>query len=75
MVMKKKMTTYNRLHGSPYDRGDSDAYYGRKPNPHAWLDGLGREVLPKEMLTDSQVAEYYLGYDENPSGSKDWGYE
>lgn len=60
-------------HGSPYDRGDSDAYYGRPDRPHKWLDGLGKDRVTK--LTDSEIAEYYRGYNENPSGQKDWGYD
>lgn len=62
----------NRGHGSPYDRGDSDAYYGRPPRPHKWVDGLGTKRV--EKLSDSEIAEYNLGYDENLSGSKDWGH-
>lgn len=59
-------------HGTPYDRGDSDAHYGRRPRPHKWEvgDPLGRvEVLD---LTEAEVADYHRGYDENPSGRKEW---
>lgn len=66
-------TDFDRSHGSPYDRGDSDAYYGRGrfAKPHKWLDRLGREEV---LLTDlEEIRQYYLGFDENPSGQKDWG--
>ena len=36
---------YDQTHGSPYDRGHSDAYYRRPRNPHKWVDGdHGQEV-------------------------------
>lgn len=57
--------------GSPYDRGDSDAYYGRRFRPHKRLDGLGRREATN--LTEAEIAEYARGYEENPSGQKDWG--
>lgn len=59
-----------RGHGSPYDRGDSDAYYGRPFRPHKWLDGMGRHEVTD--LTEDEIREYALGNDENPSGLKDW---
>ena len=31
------MPKYDTSHGSPYDRGRADAYYGRQLNPHLWL--------------------------------------
>lgn len=65
--------TNTHKHGSPYDRGDSDAYYGRPPRPHKWLDDLGRSVVRIDKLSDSEIAEYYRGYEENPSDQKDWG--
>ena len=56
-------------HGSPRDRGGSDAYYGRPPRPHKWLDGIGREEI---ILRDpAEVAEYQAGYDAEPD-RKDW---
>lgn len=57
-------------HGSPYDRGDSDAHYGRRPSPHKWTgkDSRSRD----DNLTEAEAAEYWRGYDENPSDKKDW---
>lgn len=54
---------------TPYQRGDSDAYYGRRPVPHKWLDDLGRR---DETLTTDEIREYRRGYEENPSDRKDW---
>jgi len=57
-----------------YDRGDSDAYYGRSwEKPRIWLDSLGREV--DHNLTEDERKAYWNGYEDNPSGQKDWGYD
>lgn len=60
----------NRGHGSPYDRGSADAYYGRPPRPHKWTDGLGRAEVTD--LTADEVKEYHAGYDQEED-RKDWG--
>lgn len=56
---------------TPYDRGDSDAYYGRPPNPHKW-DGESPWTTNRN-LTPEEVVEYWRGFDENPSDRKDYG--
>lgn len=56
---KKK---YTRKHGSPYDRGSADRYYGRAKRPHKWLDACGWK---EELLTDPEEIEAYnAGYEE-----------
>lgn len=45
-------------HGSPYDRGAADSYYGRKAQPHK----LNQEGERVEQLTAAEIAEYYKGY-------------
>ncbi len=57
-------------HGSLYDRGSADSYYGRAPNPH--YGGVGGESGPRVEVTDHvSVAEYMRGYDDNEAvGSK-----
>lgn len=60
-------------HGDPYDRGDSDAYYRRSPTPHKWTFPVDWRHERVEDLTPEEVREYWRGYEENPSGSKDWG--
>lgn len=57
----------NRDHGSLYDRGGADSYYGRKMTPHYYV-GSSRVT----DLTDEQIAEYRAGYVEN-TDLKDWG--
>ncbi len=57
-------------HGSLYDRGSADSYYGRAPNPH--YGGVGGDSGPRVAVTDPEsVAEYMAGYNDNEtSGSK-----
>lgn len=45
-------------HGSPYDRGAADSYYGRVAQPHK----LSSEGERQEQLTAAEIAEYYKGY-------------
>lgn len=55
---------FNRSHGSLYDRGSADSYYGRWPEPHYWPEGTGHGVKVTE-LNAAEVAEYMAGYDYN----------
>ena len=57
-------------HGSLYDRGASDSYYGRNPKPH--YGGVGGGSGPTVPVTDeASVAEYLAGYQDNEqSGAK-----
>jgi hypothetical protein len=61
----------DRGHGSPWDRGHSDAYYGRSKNPHFYMAG----AYEGERITDltlAEKAEYEMGYEECDD-RKDWG--
>ena len=51
-----------RTHGCPYDRGSADAYYGREPKPHYWLNGNGRNGGTVYELTYEQQEAYAQGY-------------
>lgn len=65
---------YPDWHGSPYDRGTADSYYGRGRNPHYYPEGTynGQEVTD---LTPEELEAYNAGYDDNESSGdkKDWG--
>jgi hypothetical protein len=51
-------------HGSLYDRGSADSYYGRRRGPH--YGGVGGDSGPRvEVSDESSVAEYNAGYDYN----------
>lgn len=59
-------------HGSPADRGSSDAYYGRPPRPHWHPSGayIG-ERIDRDDMTPEQIKEYHKGYD-NQIDRKEW---
>jgi hypothetical protein len=59
--------TYDRSHGSPFDRGSSDYYYWRSPNPHKWLDSMGANRV--ELTDAEEIAAYAAGY----AWGEDWG--
>jgi hypothetical protein len=62
-----------RRHGSPYDRGSADRYYGREFSPH-FFEGSSyssKRILRSEM-TPEQVMDYQKGWDEE-TDRKDWG--
>ena len=53
-------------------RGSADRYYGRYPEPHIWLDTIGRNVVPEEDMTESEIEAYMEGW-RNEEDRKDWG--
>jgi hypothetical protein len=61
-------------HGSLFDRGSADSYYGRAPDPH--YGGVGGDSgIRVKVMYDEAVAEYMAGYDYNEEfgSKKDWG--
>jgi hypothetical protein len=52
----------NQDHGSPFDRGGADKFYGRERDPHFYPEGSynGEKIT---QLTNRQIAEYNFGYD------------
>lgn len=65
---------FNReAHGSLYDRGSADSYYGRYPEPH--YGGVGGNSGPRVAVSDqASVDEYMRGYDYNEKhgDKKEW---
>ena len=60
-------------HGSLYDRGSADSYYGRPQSPH--YGGVGGESGRRVEVTDAKsVAEYLAGYEynERSGDKKEW---
>lgn len=51
--------TYNKRHGSPFDRGQSDSYYGRPKSPHYYKGNTGTS----ERVTQDRMSkeEMYCG--------------
>ena len=61
-----KGQTYRVIHGSPFDRGSADSYYGRAQDPH-WYPkgtGVGTRVEAKDMSL-AEMREYFRGYEYN----------
>jgi len=66
--------TYDSSHGSPFDRGSSDRYYGRRfPTPHKieHMQGGGAKRIPEENLTPEEIEAYMAVY-EWEQERKDW---
>ncbi|CAB5214735.1 hypothetical protein UFOVP190_246 [uncultured Caudovirales phage] len=51
-------------HGSLYDRGSADSYYGRYEDPHWYPQGTGRGERITN-LTPEEIAEYMAGFEDN----------
>jgi len=62
----------DKRQGSPYDRGASDAYYYREPDPHYYKLGRASKRVEKKDMSDEQRAEYLLGHYEE-TDRKDFG--
>lgn len=68
--------TYTTWHGSPFDRGSADSYYGRAQVPHWWPEGTGHGVrLESQDMSLKELREYFRGYEYNErfGDKKDWG--
>jgi len=61
-----KGQTYRAAHGSPFDRGSADSYYGRAQSPHWYPEGtgFGTRIDAKDMSL-AEMREYYKGYEYN----------
>ena len=72
-MLKEKQQVLNALkgwqfvrenHGSLYDRGSADSYYGRTRDPH--YGGVGGHSGDRVSVNDqASVAEYMAGYNYN----------
>ena len=55
---------FDKQHGSFFDRGSSDSYYGRIRNPHR--GGVGGMSGPRIAAeTAEELEAYHAGYDYN----------
>ena len=63
-------------HGGPYDRGSSDAYYGRRFRPHFYIPGQFQAMtvveVTSEAMTEKEISEYKEGFFQEED-KKDWG--
>lgn len=68
-----KGKTYDGSHGSFFDRGAADSYYGRGRTPHR--GGVGGDSGPRmDAVTKEDIEAYHAGYDYNEEcgDKKDW---
>ena len=67
--------SYDKHHGSPFDRGSADSYYHRPRNPHKGGSGGDYGFTPITTLTAEEIEAYHAGYDYNEQygDKKDWG--
>lgn len=68
------MVERNRRHGGPYDRGSADSYYHRNRQPH-YYKGNTYTSERVDNLTEEEIAEYNLGYDENEAANDHKNYD
>lgn len=79
MIALKNNAEYIRLyerHGSPYDRGAADSWYGRPFEPHYYEAGTNLSPrIELDDMTPAEVKAYTLGYGEQEESGqkKDWG--
>lgn len=65
-------TTFNTRHGSPYDRGSADSYYGREYSPHYFTgDSFNSTRIELVDMSVHEILAYTAGYRDNEaSGDK-----
>mgnify|MGYP003343794753 CR=1 FL=1 len=73
MTMPKSKSGHPCYHGSPYDRGSADRYYGRTYNPHCYIckDLPNEQLITTGNMTVEQVASYTTGFNEE-TNRKEW---
>ena len=71
---QEELKLFDHRHGSYFDRGSADSYYGRPRDPHR--GGVGGESGPRiEATNPATIHAYNAGYDYNEEygDKKDWG--
>ncbi len=67
---------FEQFHGSPFDRGSADSYYGRPQEPHWYPEGTYKgQRIGAEDMTLAEMRAYFAGYEYNEQfgDKKDWG--
>ncbi len=67
--------TFDRSHGSPFDRGAADSWYSRPQDPHWYPEGTGRgKRIESQDMTIAEMRAYFMGYEYNEQfgGKKDY---
>ena len=66
---------YSQRHGSPYDRGQADSYYGREYQPHYFVgDSYNTHKIELAQMTAQEIVAYTAGYRDNEANGdkKEW---
>ena len=63
----------DKSHGSPYDCGGADSYYGRRFNPHKYVDLPNGNRQKVELTDPAEIAAYKAGYENEGGQGKDYG--
>jgi len=74
-TVEYKGEMFDRTHGSPFDRGTADSYYGRPEQPHWYPQGTYRgDRIEAEDMHGIQLRAYAMGYEFNErfGDKKDW---
>jgi hypothetical protein len=75
-ILDEDFNEVDRSHGSPWDRGSADSYYGRPRDPHYYPEGTGNgERVNSESLDPEQLKAYMKGYDHNEEFGHKKSYE
>lgn len=67
---------FPQFHGSPFDRGSADSYYGRGQTPHWYPNGTYNDPkIESKDMTLAEIRAYFAGhaYNEEFGNKKDWG--
>lgn len=67
--------TFDRTHGSPFDRGSADSWYRRPQDPHWYPEGTGHgKRIESAEMSMAELRAYFAGYEYNEQfdGKKDW---
>jgi hypothetical protein len=64
--------THDKSHGSPYDCGGADAWYGRQFKPHKWVDQTDGTRKMVQLTDPAEIAAYKAGYQDEGGQGKDY---
>jgi hypothetical protein len=71
--MTETITQYDTRHGSAYDRGSADAWYGREFDPHYFVGAsFQSDRVALADMTPEEIAAYTAGYRDTPFAQKQW---
>jgi hypothetical protein len=69
------MNINKHRHGSPFDRGSADAYYGRAFDPHYYVGDTYNSVRLDEVdMSEKEMADYKEGYESAIFNEKNMTY-